>query len=187
MVKLDKRITDDIEKHSKVKRELIDFEAELAKHKQEAKQLTNLQNETFDFNRAKELNVLNNTVQQAEQALHKRKVDTDGILNKTLNLQGQIKKAIEKELLEDEELLTLEKSVADDIENILKNITEYRLLLRFKRDKHIDDVAKTSKENITNLLQSSKRISDTTPFSNNRLEKDLESYKTSLKEELTDR
>ena len=182
MIELNKKIVDDINEYAKVKRELLDFEAELKTYQDNVEKLNALQAESFSFDRAKELNSLNTIIEQANQALAKRKRETKRIMDGNHALQNRISNSIKLELERDSDLERIKNEIEESVDSILANIEEFYLQLRFKRDKHIEEIKKLSDENISRLLQSATSIRSVENFKGGMLDLSLKSYKATTEE-----
>ena len=67
MIKLKTETLKAIEEYAKLNKEIKDFEAQIAMHEQEAEDMRTLQANEFDFERAKELNMLETIISQAKE------------------------------------------------------------------------------------------------------------------------
>lgn len=170
-----------IEEYAKLNKEIKDFEAQIATHEQEAEGMRTLQAEAFDFERAKELNMLETIISQAKESLEKRKQATQK-QREAKTLKRKITSEVGGMLESDEELLKIEADVMEKVDSILEEIAEYRTLFNFKQEKLHQGIMELSNENLQGLVAGVINKSEFAPFRNLSLERAIKNYKTPEKE-----
>lgn len=183
MIELKTETLEAIEEYAKLNKEVKDFEAQIATHEQEAEDMRTLQANEFDFERAKELNMLETIISQAKESLEKRKQATQK-QREARKLKLKIANEIGGMLEADEELLKIEADVMKKVDSILEKITEYRTLFKFKQEKLQQGVMELSNENLQGLVSGVINKSEFAPFRNRALERAIKTYKTPEKENI---
>ena len=183
MIKLKTETIKAIEEYAKLNKEVKDFEAQIATHEQEAEDMRTLQAEAFDFERAKELNMLETIISQAKESLEKRKQATQK-QREARKLKLKIANEIGGILEADDELLKIEADVMKKVDSILEEIAEYRTLFKFKQEKLQQGVMELSNENLRGLVSGVINKSEFAPFRNRTLERAIKTYKTPEKENI---
>lgn len=181
MIKLTTETIKAIEEYAKLNKEIKDFEAQIATHEQEAEDMRTLQAEAFDFERAKELNMLETIISQANDSLEKRKQATQK-QREAKTLKRKITSEVGGMLESDEELLKIEADVMEKVDSILEEIAEYRTLFNFKQEKLHQGIMELSNENLQGLVAGVINKSEFAPFRNLSLERAIKTYKTPEKE-----
>ena len=183
MIKLKTETLKAIEEYAKLNKEIKDFELQVAKHEQEAEDMRTLQAEAFDFERAKELNMLETIISQAKESLEKRKQATQK-QREAKTLKRKITSEVGGMLEADEELLKIEADVMKKVDSILEEIAEYRTLFNFKQEKLHQGIMELSNENLQGLVAGVINKSEFAPFRNIALERAIKNYKTPEKENI---
>ena len=181
MIKLKTETLKAIEEYAKLNKEIKDFEAQIATHEQEAEDMRTLQANEFDFERAKELNMLETIISQAKESLEKRKQATQK-QREARGLKLKIANEIGGMLEADDELLKIEADVMNKVDSILEEIAEYRTLFNFKQEKLHQGIMELSNENLQGLVAGVINKSEFAPFRNLSLERAIKNYKTPEKE-----